>query len=98
LHKGFSPLWNDQTPDAYKTIARDTLAKKFSFLNNHLEGRNYVMGSQFTVPDAYIFTVLNWTKFLKIEMDKWPAVLGFMERVKMRPSTQAAIAGENLKK
>lgn len=59
LHKGFSPLFNPATPDAYKDIARANLGKKFDALDKHLAGHQYLMGDKFTVADAYLFTVSN---------------------------------------
>src|SRR4051794_10661397 len=32
LHKGFGPLWNPATPDAYKPTVRDNLVKRFGYL------------------------------------------------------------------
>jgi glutathione S-transferase len=36
LHKGFSPLFRPNTPDAYKEIAKANLAAKFDAVEKHL--------------------------------------------------------------
>ena len=33
----------------------------------------------FTVADGYLFTVLNWTKFHKIDLSAFPNITAFME-------------------
>ena len=70
LHKGFSPLFRPNTPDAYKEIARANLAAKFDALDVHLRGRQYLMGDAFTVADAYLFTVCRWGKLTGIEIGR----------------------------
>jgi glutathione S-transferase len=52
LHKGFSPLWRPDTPDAYKPVVRDNLAKRFGYLDGQLVDRDHLMGSGFTVADS----------------------------------------------
>ena len=67
LHKSFGPIFRPTTPDAYKTISKENLAKRFDWLDKQLAGKQYLMGNHFTVADAYLFTVLRWTS--RIEMD-----------------------------
>lgn len=68
LHKGFSPLFRPNTPDAYKEIARANLAAKFDALEKHMAGRQYLTGDAFTAADAYLFTVMSWGKFTGIDI------------------------------
>ena len=53
------------------------------------------MGEQFTVADGYLFTVLRWTKFVDIDLGKWPVLTAFVARVGERPAVREAIAAEN---
>jgi glutathione S-transferase len=73
-----------------------TLNKRFEFLDDSLEGKDYLMGKQFTVADAYLFTVLRWTGFLKIDLSKWQALSAYIARVKQRPKVQEALKSEGL--
>jgi len=70
LHKGFGPLFRPTTPDAYKETVRESLAKRFDHLDKHFAKNDHLMGKQFTVADAYCFTVLNWSNFVKLSMDE----------------------------
>jgi hypothetical protein len=56
------------------------------------------MGDQFTVADAYLFTILNWTKVQSLDLGQWPNVKTYVERVAARPKVQEAIKAEGLLK
>ena len=98
LHKGFSPLFRPNTPDAYKEIARANLAAKFDALEKHMAGRDYLTGDAFTAADAYLFTVMNWGKFTGIDIARWPTLAAYHARVAARPKVQEALAAEGLKR
>lgn len=59
-----------------------------------LEKRDYLFGTQFSVADAYLFTVLRWTKYFAIDLNQWPVIIKYMERVALRPGVKAALAAE----
>jgi glutathione S-transferase len=96
IHKGFSPLFKPSTPEEYKKIARENLAGRFDWLNQQLAGKDYLMGKSFSVADAYLFTVLTWTKPLQIDLGKWPSVAAFVARVSARPKVKEAMKAEGL--
>ncbi|HEY6820402.1 MAG TPA: glutathione transferase GstA [Burkholderiales bacterium] len=96
IHKGFSPLFRPTTPDEYKKIAKENLANRFNWLDKQLAGKDYLMGKQFTVADAYLFTVLNWTKPTQIDLAQWPNLKAYHARVAARPKVQEAMKAEGL--
>ena len=96
LHKGFSPLFNPAMPDEAKTIARERLLTRLAHVEQKLGGRDYLLGPTFTLPDAYLFTVLRWTVPLKIDLDPYPNLQGFMARMSARPAVRAAMKAEGL--
>jgi glutathione S-transferase len=98
IHKGFGPLWKPDTPDAMKEIVRANLAKRFAYLDEQLAQRPYLTGNRFTAADAYLFTVVNWTNFHKIDLKPYPNLKGFMDRVAARPAVQQALQAERLLK
>ncbi len=98
LHKGFTPLFKPNTPDAYKQIAKDNLAARFDILDKHLAGKKYLLGDNFSVADGYAFTVLGWAKYHNIDYAKWPNVQGYIDRVAARPKVQEAMKVEGLLK
>jgi glutathione S-transferase len=98
IHKGFGPLWDPSSLAAVKEGAINKLNKKFEILAKHLATRDYLMGQQYTVADSYLFTILNWSNFLNVDLTAFPPLLGFMERVKTRPATFAVMKTEGLLK
>lgn len=98
IHKNFSPLFNPAASADWKEGAKANLAKRFGFIATHLEGKQYLMGDQFTVADAYLFTVANWGQFVGVDIGQWPAVKAFHARVAARPKVQEALKAEGLLK
>lgn len=96
IHKGFSPLFNPQMPEEAKTITRERLIQRFAHLESHLAGQAFLMGAKFTVADAYLFTVLGWTKPLKMDLTPYPNLVAYMERIRARPAVTAAMKAEGL--
>ena len=98
IHKGFGPLWKPDTPEAMKDIVRANLAKRFAWLDGELAKRPYLTGERFTAADAYLFTVVNWTNFHKIDLSPYPNLKAFMDRVAARPAVRQALQAEGLLK
>jgi len=98
IHKGTSPLFNPATPEAFKQIVLERLGQRYDMLAKHLEQQPFLMGDSFTIADGYLFTILNWTNFLKIDLAKWPGLKAYMARVAARPAVQEALKAEGLVK
>ena len=96
IHKNFSPLFNPATPDATKASQVQYLAKRFALVDEQLEGKDYLTGSQFTVADGYLFTVTNWANFVKFDLKDYPNLRAFQARVAARPKVQEALKAEGL--
>jgi glutathione S-transferase len=97
LHKTFSPwLWDPETADSTKQAARDKLATRFAELDGLFATRSYLTGDTFTVADAYAFTIVNWSNFLKIDLTPYPHLSAFMARVAARPKVHEALKAERL--
>ena len=96
LHKGFSPLFRPTSTEDMKEAARASLANRLGWVAQRLEGRDYLMGAQFTVADAYLFTVLGWAGFVKFDLSPWPVLNAYLQRVGGRPAVQQAMRAEGL--
>jgi glutathione S-transferase len=81
-----------------KEVQLGTVERRFNALEKLLAGKQYITGDKFTVADAYLFVVLNWTKGLKIELDKWPNIKNLVARVAARPAVQETLKAEGLVK
>ena len=96
LHKGIGGLFNPQMPEEGKAVIREKAKGRLEWTDRALEGRDYTMGSAFSVADAYLFTVVNWTKGVGIDISGMKHLTAFMERMKARPAVQAAMKAEGL--
>jgi glutathione S-transferase len=96
VHKAYGPLFNPAASAEVKETALTNLGKKFDWLSGFLGDKPYSLGSTFTVADAYLFTLLNWTGFVKIDLGKWPVLAAFHARVAQRPKVQETLKAEGL--
>ncbi|HSI57005.1 MAG TPA: glutathione transferase GstA [Ideonella sp.] len=98
LHKGFSPLFNPATVAETKAQAAAALQKRLAWVDSQLEGQRYLLGENFTVADAYLFTVTNWAGAVKLDISGLKNLGRYMARVAARPAVQAALVAEGLVK
>ena len=97
LHKTFSPLFAATTPDDAKPAFREKIAKRLDLMEKLLaDGRPYLTGDSFTIADAYLFVMTNWCRPTGIDLDRWPNLAAFAERVSKRPAVKAAMQAEGL--
>ena len=94
LHKAFYvPLLDRKAPDAVKAYVREKGESRLAYLDKYLAGRDYLL-DRFSVADAYLFTVLNWSSASQIDLGRWPAVKTYYSRMRQRPSIAKALAEE----
>lgn len=96
VHKQNTPLFEPATPEDYKPIAQEILAKSYQLLDRHLAGKRFMMGDRFSVADAYLFVMANWLRLHKMDIAQWPNVKALQERVRARPKVQEALKAEGL--
>lgn len=96
LHKQFGPFFAATTPADYKPILREKLGQRFDWLAGQLDGKDYLMGSRFTVADAYLYTILRWAPFVGIDLARWPVIAAYKARVEARPHVREALLAEGL--
>ncbi|MFY9180433.1 MAG: glutathione transferase GstA [Venatoribacter sp.] len=94
LHKTFGPLFNPAFPEAARAINIERIKQRFAIVNERLEGKEYLTGSQFTVADAYLFVVTNWAGFMKIDLSGLNNLNAFMSRVAVRPAVAQSLKEE----
>jgi len=98
VHKNFGTLFNKASSDDAKQTAKANIAKRLGYLNEQLAERQFLLGSTFTVADAYAFTIVNWTNFVGIDLKPYPNVGAYMARIGSRPKVQETLRAEGLLK
>jgi glutathione S-transferase len=97
LHKAFTPLFKSDSSEEVKAAAKVNVRRRFDQIEQQLEdGREHLMGKDFSVADAYLFTVASWAKPTGIGLDGWPRLQALVARIAGRPSVKAAMAAEGL--
>jgi len=98
VHKSFSPLFNPAMPEEGKAVYRTRLRQRYEWIETQLEGREYLMGAEFSVADAYLFTVTGWCQYVGVEISDLPRLKAYQARVAARPAVQEAMKAEGLLK
>jgi glutathione S-transferase len=94
LHKAvFLPLLESEAPADAKAYAAGLAEARLGLLDKHLAGREFLLDS-FSVADAYLYTVLNWSRATPINVTRWPAIKAYLSNLRKRPSVAKAVGEE----
>jgi glutathione S-transferase len=98
VHKQFSTLFDPKAEDSLKARLIEKVGERFDWVCKQLGSREYLMGSGFTVADAYLYTILNWTRHVGIDLARWPVLSAYSARIAQRPQVREALKAEGLLK
>jgi len=98
IHKAAGVLFNPAMPEEAKAIYRSKINDRYAYVDKQLEGKQFLMGDDFTVADCYLFVVSNWAKPLNVDLSPYRNVGAYLQRIASRPSVQAAMTHEGLLK
>lgn len=98
LHKAFSPYFRGRAlDDAEKVPVEAQLNRRIGDVEHGLaDGRDFILGDRFSVADAYLFVVLNWSRFIGLDLSRWPSTQAYLARLSQRPSVKQAMRQEGL--
>jgi glutathione S-transferase len=95
LHRGlFTALLDKRAPEAARAYALQKGKPALDHVERHLAASAYLLGDAFSVADAYLVTMLNWTLATPIKLDAYPALAAYAARLRARPSVARALAVE----
>lgn len=102
LHPCFKPLFGgmqfleDESAIAKtQEDARKKLRGFYERLNQQLTGQDWLIGER-TIVDAYLFVVLRWAKFLKLDLGGLTHLENFFTRLSADAGVQKALKDEGL--
>jgi glutathione S-transferase len=96
LHKMFSPwLFHPEYGEEAQVVARRKITERLSYVEARLSGSAFLMGDQFTVADAYCFTIVRWSRHFKIDLAPYPSLDAYMKRIGERPTVREAIRAQH---
>jgi glutathione S-transferase len=92
----FCPLFHSTTSETAKTMYRERLASRLGHVDRHLSQKEYILGRQFSLADAYLLVVLNWARSVNVDLSPYAHVRAHRKRVGARPTARAAMQAEGL--
>lgn len=100
LHKSFAPLFSPGTTDDYKQQLKQHIVKRLSIVEQSLAktGKPWLLGDNFSVADAYLFVVTNWSGVVGVDIKGLEKLGEFQARTRERPAVAAALRAEGLTK
>jgi len=96
VHKQIGALFNPKLTGECREIQLGVITRRLNALEKMREGKPYVMGDHFTIADAYLFNIINWSKLHKIDLGPWPNIKAHYERIAARPRVQETMKAEGL--
>lgn len=96
IHKGYAQLAHCGDNQGWRDYAAGVLHRRIGLLAETLRTQPYLGGDRFSIADAYFFTCLSWSDWLKVDLSAWPQLAEYRARIKARPAVQAALKAEGL--
>lgn len=96
LHKGIGGLFNPAMPEEGKKAIVDRVNRRLRWLDAELARKPYLLGDSYSVADAYAFTVLGWSKWVKLDLSPYAHIIAYMDRIGARPAVKEALEKEGL--
>jgi len=94
LHKSvYVPLLDRTAPESVKAYALAKAGPRFGWLAEQLGEREFLL-ADFSVADAYLSTVLNWSSVTALRLERWPVLEAYLKRLQARPSIARALGEE----
>ena len=96
VHKQIGALFNPAMTAEMKEVQKGVITRRLNALDKLLAGKHYIAGEKFSAADAYLFTVLSWTKPLQFDLSPWPGIQAYLGRIAQRPKVQETLKAEGL--
>ncbi len=94
----------DHLTEAGLEFRKMRLHQRLTIMDSHLSKNEYLMGSQYSVADAYAFAILNWIPAFKLDtnlgihINKYTHLSSYLEKIRSREAVQAVMREEGLVK
>lgn len=99
LHKMYSPwLFHPEYGAQAQEVARGKIAQRLAHVDAHLATTGpFLLGLDFSPADAYLFTIVSWSPFAKVDLSAFPYLRAFLTRVAARSSVRDAMQAQGQK-
>lgn len=97
LHKSLGLFFAPGVTDEFKSeVLIPMIQMKFGYIDQHLSHNTYLMGNHFTLPDAYLFVMVMWTNYFKLDLSAYSHLTKYMGLMQNRPSVMKSLKQEEL--
>jgi len=95
-HKGRGYRWTDDAAaiETMKAKVPQTMTESFALIEEKMLKGPWVMGEQYSIADAYLFTMETWLPGDGVDRDRFAKVSAHYARMLERPAVQKALAVE----
>lgn len=95
IHKSFSPLFQGAGEEERKK-SKEKIMKRLGHADSRLAGQDYLMGSEMSVADAYLYVMLTWAKKMHLDIAGFSNLNAFFKRMSQRSGVNRALEEEGL--
>jgi glutathione S-transferase len=93
VHPNIGGFFNPTLTEDTKAYLGANAARKLNYLNNTFEnGKKFLVGDSATIADFYLYIVLSWAPWVKLDLTPYPNVVAYFENIKSLPVVVAAHA------
>ena len=96
LHKTIGGLFNPTLTEEAKQAIIGRIESRLNTFSEQMGANKFAVNNQYSVADAYLFTVLRWLKIFSIDINRWPKLAAYSAMMAERPAVQAALKAEGL--
>jgi glutathione S-transferase len=94
LHKVvFAPIVDPTRHAGAIEYALKKAERRFAYLDEQLAGRETLL-ERFSIADAYLVTILSWSRHVEIDLGRWTNVKSYASRLRKRASVSRAFTEE----
>jgi glutathione S-transferase len=86
IHTAIGSLLNPDHTDETRAFQAKLIERRLTYLENHVvKGRQFVVGNSLTIADLYLYIVLTWAPYVKVELSPYPSIQAYFEGIKNHP-------------
>ena len=97
VHATYKPFFMPNAVDEERQHAAEKLSKRLGHVEHSLESKDFLLGENFSVADAYLYTVLGWLPKTGLSLSTWPRIERFHRRIGERITVQQAQKAEEVR-
>ena len=94
LHALCIPFFMPEIADEIRVHLVKRLLKRLDYIEHYLENKTYFMGDQFTIVDAYAYSILATMPRFSVDLLQWRNISAYMQRLDARESITKALEQE----